>query len=84
MSKSIFKNYRKFIASAAAMTVVVPMVAPVASLAAEVELTDITGHTHETAIKSLVGQGVITGFPDKTFRARIRHHSWRCSSHDRS
>ena len=71
MSKSISKNYRKFIASAVAITVVVPMVAPVASIAAEVQLTDIAGHTHETAINALVGQGVINGFPDKTFKAEL-------------
>ena len=71
MSKSTSKNYRKFITGAAAVAVVAPVVAPVASLAAEVELTDIAGHTHETAIKSLVGQGVINGFLDNTFRAEL-------------
>ena len=83
MSKSISKSYRKFIASAAAMTVVVPMVVRVASVAAETELTDIAGHRHEVAIKALVADKIINGFPDGEFKAD-QHQTWRCSGYDRS
>lgn len=60
------KKHSKFIASAAAITVAVSAIAPVATEAAS--FSDIKGHTHENAIISLVDLGIINGYPDGTFK----------------
>lgn len=65
------KSYRKFIAGAAAAAVIAPAVAPVGVFAADVELTDIDGHRHEEAIRALVAEGIINGFPDGEFKPDV-------------
>ena len=61
------KSYRKFLAGAAAVAVVAPVVAPVASLAA-VSFPDVTeSTTHSEAIYALVEAGIIKGNTDGTF-----------------
>ena len=64
MSKSTSKNYRKFIIGAAAVAVVAPMVAPVASLAA-VTFPDVEG-SYIPAVEFLQTKG-IQGKLDGTF-----------------
>ncbi|MFL0581100.1 S-layer homology domain-containing protein [Solibacillus silvestris] len=59
------KKYKKFVATAATATLVASAIVPVASAAS---LSDISGNTHEEAIKSLVDAGVINGYPDGTFK----------------
>ncbi len=60
------KSYRKFIAGAATAAVVVSGFAGVAGAASN--LSDIADNGHKEAIDSLVGKGIIKGFPDGTFK----------------
>lgn len=59
------KKYKKFVATAATATLVASAIVPVASAAS---LSDIKGNTHEGAINALVDAGVISGYPDGTFK----------------
>ncbi|WP_339175168.1 S-layer homology domain-containing protein [Solibacillus sp. FSL R5-0691] len=59
------KKYKKFVATAATATLVASAIVPVASAAS---LSDIAGNTHEGAINALVDAGVISGYPDGTFK----------------
>ncbi|MER2190056.1 MAG: S-layer homology domain-containing protein [Solibacillus sp.] len=60
------KQTKKFMAAAAAATLVVTVAMPTMTEAAT--FTDIKGHTHEQTIMSLVDLGIIKGYPDGTFR----------------
>lgn len=59
------KKYKKFLTTAATATLVASAIAPVASAAS---FSDTAGNTHERAIDSLVSQGIISGYPDGTFK----------------
>lgn len=59
------KKYKKFIAMAATATLVATAIVPVVSAAS---FSDTAGNTHELAIEALVGQGIISGYPDGTFK----------------
>ncbi|MBD8035753.1 S-layer homology domain-containing protein [Solibacillus sp. A46] len=59
------KKYRKFVASAATATLVASAIVPAVSAAS---FSDTAGNTHELAIESLVSQGIISGYPDGTFK----------------
>ncbi|GKV66240.1 MULTISPECIES: S-layer homology domain-containing protein [unclassified Sporosarcina] len=58
-------KYRKFVVGAASAALVASAVAPVAFAA---DFSDTKGNTHEEAIKALSDAGVITGYPDGTFK----------------
>ncbi|MEK5184042.1 S-layer homology domain-containing protein [Solibacillus sp. FSL W7-1324] len=59
------KKNRKFLTSTAAAALVASAIVPVASAAS---FSDTAGNTHELAIDSLVSQGIISGYPDGTFK----------------
>lgn len=59
------KKYKKFLTTAATATLVASAIAPVASAAS---FSDTAGNTHERAIDALVSQGIISGYPDGTFK----------------
>ena len=59
------KKYKKFLTTAATATLVASAIAPVASATS---FSDTAGNTHERAIDSLVSQGIISGYPDGTFK----------------
>ncbi|WP_153720883.1 S-layer homology domain-containing protein [Sporosarcina cascadiensis] len=58
-------KYRKFVVGAASAALVASAVAPVAFAA---DFSDTKGNTHETAIDALSDAGVITGYPDGSFK----------------
>ncbi|AXI01181.1 S-layer homology domain-containing protein [Sporosarcina sp. PTS2304] len=58
-------KYRKFVVGAASAALVASAVAPVVSAAT---FSDTKGNTHEEAINALSEAGVITGYPDGTFK----------------
>lgn len=60
------KKGRSLFVAAAAFTVVVSAAIPNAAGAAH--LTDIQGNTHEKSIQELVEMGLISGYPDNTFK----------------
>lgn len=59
------KRYKKFMTTAATATLVASTIVPVANAAS---FSDTAGNTHERAIDSLVSQGIISGYPDGTFK----------------
>lgn len=59
------KKYKKFLTTAATATLVASAIVPAASAAS---FSDTAGNTHERAIDSLVSQGIISGYPDGTFK----------------
>ena len=59
------KKYQKFVASAATATLVASAIVPAVSATS---FSDTAGNTHELAIESLVAQGIISGYPDGTFK----------------
>ncbi|WP_339175221.1 S-layer homology domain-containing protein [Solibacillus sp. FSL R5-0691] len=59
------KKYKKFLTTAATATLVASAIVPAASAAS---FSDTAGNTHELAIESLVSQGIISGYPDGTFK----------------
>ncbi|WP_339197646.1 S-layer homology domain-containing protein [Solibacillus sp. FSL R5-0449] len=59
------KKYKKFLTTAATTTLVASAIVPAASAAS---FSDTAGNTHELAIESLVSQGIISGYPDGTFK----------------
>lgn len=59
------KKYKKFLTTAATATLVTSAIVPAASAAS---FSDTAGNTHELAIESLVSQGIISGYPDGTFK----------------
>ena len=59
------KKYKKFVATAATATLVASAIVPVASAAS---FSDTAGNTHEAAISALAEAGVISGYPDGTFK----------------
>lgn len=59
------KKSRKFFTSAASAALVASAIVPAASAAS---FSDTAGNTHELAIDSLVSQGIISGYPDGTFK----------------
>lgn len=58
-------KYKKFVASAATATLVASAIVPAVSAAS---FSDTAGNTHELAIESLVSQGIISGYPDGSFK----------------
>ncbi|PIC64009.1 hypothetical protein CSV79_08805 [Sporosarcina sp. P13] len=58
-------KYRKFLVGAASAALVASAVAPVASAA---DFSDTKGNTHEPAIDALSDAGVISGYPDGSFK----------------
>lgn len=58
-------NSKKFFTATASTALVASAIVPMASAAS---FSDTVGNTHETAIKSLSGQGIITGYEDGTFK----------------
>lgn len=59
------KTQNKFLASSVAISLVATAVAPTALAAS---FSDTTGNTHEKAIYELVDAGVISGYPDGSFK----------------
>lgn len=59
------KKYKKFLTTAATATLVASAIVPAASAAS---FSDTAGNTHERAIDALVSQGIISGYPDGTFK----------------
>ena len=59
------KKYKKFMTTAATTTLIAMAVVPAASAAS---FSDTAGNTHEKAIDALVSQGIISGYPDGTFK----------------
>ncbi|MCM3722513.1 S-layer homology domain-containing protein [Solibacillus isronensis] len=58
-------KYKKFLTTAATATLVASAIAPAVNAAS---FSDTAGNTHERAIDSLVSQGIISGYPDGTFK----------------
>ncbi|WP_252501983.1 S-layer homology domain-containing protein [Sporosarcina sp. Marseille-Q4943] len=59
-------KYRKFVVGAASAALVASAVAPVASAATFSDVSDT--NSHKASIDALVAKGVITGYPDGTFK----------------
>ncbi|WP_060207185.1 S-layer homology domain-containing protein [Sporosarcina koreensis] len=59
-------KYRKFVVGAASAALVASAVAPVASAATFSDVSE--GNSHKASIDALVAKGVISGYPDGTFK----------------
>lgn len=59
-------KYRKFVVGAASAALVASAVAPVASAASFTDVSE--GNSHKASIDALVAKGVISGYPDGTFK----------------
>lgn len=59
------KKYKKLMTAAATATLVATLIVPVVSAAS---FSDTAGNTHEAPIDALVDLGIISGYPDGTFK----------------